>query len=1171
MQESEIELPNLAGPSDRNSLSIIGPDQLTRKKLKLILHLITGELRSNGVKTPHVFLPFRSKIDDDKLEKMLTRLFPDGELLDTRDEAKVQAILRQYDDFTLICTLKYLWSRLPNHEIIGWDVYHEYKRKEKEAGYPKNAFLTIMPKCLLSPAHASIVYDFLDLLISLTANSQYNYLSGRKIAKMAALWAFNSTTRKKSFFYDATYSKENNFIDGLESWKVGSDALFHLLLSFLRAMLPESEMETLRLPKTLQSLLITNSYPPQPNNDSPKSMITIPCVLVKSTKPSSSPYELLSKVRHTVKFQKKDSFLSVENYSILKNIFQKDSTTEILSTLSEESARVLSRITADPISSDYDISPGWAKSDIETDQFIPLFSQVDIHNVTLQDYYIWTWLSSIASDQTSYHKKLFGRSLVVEAGLLGFQKWVVITEQTISSEEYINNFKGSKTTSPKQRVTSPTHSSYKDKEMPLPPPPPPPKQTEELLPNIYFDEQDHKIDVQGIEPDENEHSDYRKYINSLEDLNENEFAGDCHIRTSRSKNSKSSSNRRKPPSPMDQEYLSISQTAQTAALSNLHLSSPQEIVGELHSPTSRPLSNQSGYATARDSYPTSQRDQYYSPQGAFEEPYDNYETPYELRESHDATKGSEPFENYNIPGAQHTSPNHQHAQQVADPQPQYEQPQYEQLDLQEIHECLLPQQLNETDISLSPEYIQEPQFAALEDSEEARKKKEERRKRRKEKKRKEKEKEKANAAMFPFPYGMFPLGPPPGMENMPPPGMENMPPNLFPIPHLMEPVSPKKKDKKKKKREGGSPDRAKVLLNSGSDNVPTIACTSASSESSPAQPRNEEKQSPAQLRNNFQQVLAQPRNEVPAVIQKKCLPEVPTTQHSPQHIPQPNSETRPNSEVSQESLATLWSLSPSTRRNPELPPKLGMPYFNQSQPPESVGSPKFGLDNGQESPSSGYHSSSAVETLNSHHSSGHRSANNLPIYRSQPAASLGYQSAPHLPHASTQANAGPSPQMSQTPRNQKQQPHHQPHHHQTPTQSAAPAPPPGGAHPAYSQQPYYPPPGQQPYYPPPGQHQYYHPPGQQPYYPPPPGQQPYYPPPGQQPYYPPGQQPYYPPGQQPYYPPAPHPGTHHPGPPTKPSTSDVTMMGMPTGSKFNKNKANKADLRAAFNNNTFGI
>ncbi|RCK60859.1 Morphogenesis-related protein MSB1 [Candida viswanathii] len=474
---------NTTAPGNKNYRSLLSnntvidagimkPDQFTRKNLKSILHIITQELKKRGTKTPHIFLPFRSKINDEKLELFLSSIAPQGELRN-HDEPYLTQVCAKTDEFTLICCLKYFWSRLPNNEVIGWDIYLEFKRREKEKGYPKNAFLTIMPKCLSSPAHASIVYDFLDLILSITSNSQFNYLSGRKISKMASFWAFSC---KQHFlntpFYDATEENfETNFIEGVDSWKKSTNALFHLVLAFLRSMLPETNSETLKIPKTLQSLLVTTQYPPSSQHDADRGLlrnsITIPCVCVSTTQPSKNPYELISKVRHSLKFDKKDDFLSIENYTILKNLFTKKGTYEIVNSLTDESKRILSRISAEPIISKFNLVPGWNPSKIQVDPDIPLFSEISIKDVAIQDYFIWTWLSTLSSDQPSVTKQIFGRSIVVEAEVLGFQKWIVITEKTLSSEGYLQRFNLDRRMLSKQHKRQISMEEYRD--VPLPP------------------------------------------------------------------------------------------------------------------------------------------------------------------------------------------------------------------------------------------------------------------------------------------------------------------------------------------------------------------------------------------------------------------------------------------------------------------------------------------------------------------------------------------------------------------------------------------------------------------------------------------------------------------------------------------------------------------------------
>lgn len=631
MASNDIALPSLPTLQRHRDTIVIPPDQLTRKKLQSLLHLITADLKKRGTKTPHIFLPFRSKVDDTKLELFLRRVFPNGVMVNTSNTMKVQALLQEFDEFTLICALKYLWCRLPSNEVIGWKVYLEFKRREREAGYPKDAFLTIMPKCLSSSSHASIVYDFLDLLISIASNSQYNHLSGRKISKMASMWAFNSFELSTSAFYDATIVKENSFLDGLEAWKSTCHGLFHLLLAFLRAMLPDTETEALNLPKTLQTLLITNTYPPPENSNSAKSVITIPCVQVRSTKRCSDPYELVSKARHTLRFDKRDSFLSIENYTILKNIFQRDSTSAIVSTLTEESRRVLSRLSADPIPSEYGLSPGWSRIRYDEDPNIPSYSEVVISNVTLQDYYIWTWLSSLASDQSVQSKSLFGRSIVVEAGLRGFQKWLIISETTILPEDYINTFRHLDNQQSRHIEDKQPHVP---KDLPLPPVPrdtrPPPIAKDPFLPEMSFTNDQFSIEDPALE---NLHLAPSNYEDEV--ILADQFQKKAHITT------RNHANRPRPP-PLELEHSNTDR---------LEVAHPHEPKSRGHSPA-RKLPYQRSANHSPQHHPEYENYQAYATQMSnqeFHEPYETYKTPFD-RDPEPASR--EPFDNYEVSGEQ---------------------------------------------------------------------------------------------------------------------------------------------------------------------------------------------------------------------------------------------------------------------------------------------------------------------------------------------------------------------------------------------------------------------------------------------------------------------------------------------------------------------------------------
>ncbi|KRZ99406.1 uncharacterized protein AC631_04843 [Debaryomyces fabryi] len=1280
----DMELPDIPGSNARNNDgNIIKADQFTRKKLRGILHLITGELKSRGTKTPHIFLPFRSRIDDTKLEQFISRIFPRGELISMYDEVEVVEILRKFDEFTLICGLKYLWSRLTNNEIIGWDVYLEYKRKEKEAGYPKGAFLSIMPKCLSSPAHASIVYDFLDLLISIASNSQYNYLSGRKIAKMSSLWAFNGSTKPhQSPFYDATLSKENTFIDGLEYWKPSSEALFHLLLSFLRAMLPDNETDTLKLPKTLQSLLITNSYPPLENTDSIKSIITIPCVVIKSTKVSSNVYELLSKVRNTISFSKKDSFLSMENYTILKNIFQKSSTNEIVSSLTEESRRILTRLNSDPIDSNYNLYPGWSKPDLVTDPNIPLFSQINIEDVSLQDYYIWTWLSSLASDQTSHNKKLFGRSIVVEASLKGFQKWMIITEQVLDSEEYIRHFNGSSFENNKRVISN---ESYKN--MPLPPPPPPSKDSD-LLPKYRFNDDDFKIQVLADDDEyiyptqvnDEELSDYRKYLESLSESQENELTSIFKQKSSLASNNDKKATHRPPPPPLDTKEVNDRQQHNNNA-TQLHLTEydlpprpyqPHLYETEPHQPNVSPIPDQNNLNAmmrgsknlSSSSAISSSASQYMTPEGSsspqktndpnpyytngsfspdqvsnsgFKEPYENYETESERYVRLKHQKSEEPYDDYHVAGLNAAKHDYEEQNQIDHYQPPraYEDnsssrpvdshtphepidvhassPKNKQLspipvekDLPQVivnHEThfeparndQLPvrpkmevqgisdevnenHKINDTHMPTMT-YHDQTEAYSEQDPTVGDIKKEEKKKKKKHKKKKDQQSPTHNNGLFspqhesfygnlpPGPpplLGVFPPGPPP--PGPPPPGI--IPPFLEsnsseippffppgPPPGMNEPVkepqvqNKTKKRVKKTKQSTAQPQEEGVAE---SNLMPMEHDKNFNDTKSPQLHFDKSEKNPDTINpqpgfdspESFQdQVKYNPRKMTPPNNYSE-----PNLQHQVQHPNIPQQQIQhpniPQQEIQNPNIPQQHSTTPHIKINNEY--QTGPQQARRQSPPQAQSLHLSGPKYTQQMPPNTAHGSRSV-----------------PHLMGAPAPHPGSQSAPHLP---LQQDYAVQPQ-TMSPRMRSNSPYinGKPHNNNQ-------ARPPQG----YPQNPSV-------------QHQHYQPTSNL-YVQPPPNVNYYQQPPNVDPnmghYQSPGPmnstpmhpQVYYPPGpqHQQYYPP-PHPQmVSSQRMPARtygqPPSNNLLMMNVPSGVKHKKNgKSSKADLRAAFNQSTFGI
>ena len=400
--------------------------EFNRNDVRELIHTITQELKIKGNKTPLVILAFRPKVDDSKLSFFLTQVFPNG-----TKPAPINVIeraVKNTDEFTLMAALKYLWTRLPMNSIIGWDAYETFKKLEAKSDYPKKAFLEFMPQCLTSPAHASIVYDFLDLLVSLSANAKENQLSGRKISKMAGIWAFHGPPNSANLTKSRLDPTENSFREGLRDWLPAADAMFHMLLSFLRSMLPDDHNTKLQLPRTLQALLASNSYPPPDLTYSSSTLVSVPLVTIRSSSLSRSPIELLNKIPKVLRFDNPNDFEAKEDYALLKSLCKNDA--NILNKLSNESRRIIGLLCKKADESN--LNAGWPEYNPPAN-LLQKQTEVLVSRVSIDDYFIWTWMSSMSFEETAAKKKLFGRSLISEFVFDGFKKWIIVEEQNIES------------------------------------------------------------------------------------------------------------------------------------------------------------------------------------------------------------------------------------------------------------------------------------------------------------------------------------------------------------------------------------------------------------------------------------------------------------------------------------------------------------------------------------------------------------------------------------------------------------------------------------------------------------------------------------------------------------------------------------------------------------------
>ncbi|AOA63877.1 hypothetical protein PP7435_CHR3-0645 [Komagataella phaffii CBS 7435] len=413
--------------------------ELQKHELKDLIHAITNEIKLKGTRAPYFFLPFRPQLNDYRLKVFLNRVFIEGKPASLK---VIEKVVKKTDEFTLTSALKFLWSRLPNGYIVGWKSYAQFAKLEQEQNYPQRAFLDIIPQCLLSPSHASIVYDFFDLIVAIAADTKQNKMSARKISKMCGIWAFGPI--KVSPKGDTSYHR------GIANWLPASDAIFHLLLSFVRSMLPESPNDEYKLPRTLQNLVLSNSYPPAETVLTSRSnLVDVPLITLKVNNPSRSPIEMLHRVGKTLKFDDTNLFYTREEYILLKSLFKDYQS--LPQKLSSEGKRVMDNfcmfdedLISDGAGSNhirFKLCSGWSSEMLQPyenwDESKGDYFTANISKTLIDDYFVWTWLASVSSEQTRIKRNIFGKTYILETEISpGYKKWVIVEEIDISRNGY---------------------------------------------------------------------------------------------------------------------------------------------------------------------------------------------------------------------------------------------------------------------------------------------------------------------------------------------------------------------------------------------------------------------------------------------------------------------------------------------------------------------------------------------------------------------------------------------------------------------------------------------------------------------------------------------------------------------------------------------------------------
>lgn len=231
--------------------------------------------------------------------------------------------------------------------MVSWKAYEQFKQEEDETGHKQDSFFTIMPRCVESEFHATIVFDFFDLLASVATHGRKNGLGGRKLSRLAGTWAFDIRTPKSE--------EPTSFADGLAAWSVASEATNHLFTAFLRNLDPTDIPEIPappfgRLPKPLEVIARSMPYPPKPLFKS--RLVAVPMVTLTVGKLSANPMVLLRRVAKTIRFDNPPIFHSEDDFNTLYFLFSDPDAIEYK--VSPESLRILNEVIQEnPISTDH--------------------------------------------------------------------------------------------------------------------------------------------------------------------------------------------------------------------------------------------------------------------------------------------------------------------------------------------------------------------------------------------------------------------------------------------------------------------------------------------------------------------------------------------------------------------------------------------------------------------------------------------------------------------------------------------------------------------------------------------------------------------------------------------------------------------------------------------------
>ncbi|KAK9459552.1 uncharacterized protein V1516DRAFT_687290 [Lipomyces oligophaga] len=305
------------------------------------LSVASAEMKARGVIEPLILLPGRPSYSLRDVKSFIRRVFPhddsQGNPVAIRDSDLSQEV-RMADIFVLVSALKWAWARLPGG-IVTWDAYDLFKAGEEDSEMAIDTFSRLIPIVAESSARASIITDFFDLLSAIAAHWKTSGMGGRKLARLAAWWAFPIQDDLAEFIDSPDHvPSQGSFNEAYRLWKKAADASSHLFFAYLRSqsIQPGTTFMT-ALPKALQQLLSDTTYPPT-------TLSALSSFKISATVHSRSVSPLASlALFHGVTARNHSAYVKAEDQTIMS--FLKDTSADFADKyLSPESARMLSYI-----------------------------------------------------------------------------------------------------------------------------------------------------------------------------------------------------------------------------------------------------------------------------------------------------------------------------------------------------------------------------------------------------------------------------------------------------------------------------------------------------------------------------------------------------------------------------------------------------------------------------------------------------------------------------------------------------------------------------------------------------------------------------------------------------------------------------------------------------------